>query len=98
MDSRTMPYLSKKGFKILLTASVEERAKRISKRDKRKITEIKKAIAKKASVERKLYKKLYGFDQEKDIDVYNLVINTDGFNETQVWQIASSILDSTFCK
>lgn len=96
LDSRTMPWLSPVGFKVLLKASMEERAKRIVKRDKITAAEAKRAIKKKARIERKLYKKLYGFDQEKDLAVFDLIVNTAKINEMQVFRKVDTALKELY--
>lgn len=94
LDSRTMPWLSKRGIKILLTASLSVRVKRISKRDRMSAARAKKAIKKKARIERKIYKKLYGFDQEKDLGVFDIIINTDKMDVKEVFGAAKDFLDA----
>lgn len=77
MDSWTMPYLSKRGLKIWLRASVRERAKRISLRNKIKFKEALKSLKKKDAFSKTHFKKIYGFSLGQDLSVFDYVINTN---------------------
>ncbi len=81
MDSWTMGYLSKKGFKIWLNASLETRAKRITKRNCRTFEEILKAIKSKEEKTAEIYKKLYGFTLGEELEKFNLIIDTENLSE-----------------
>ncbi len=61
IDSWTLPYLTKKGIRIWLIAGKEERAKRLSLRDKISYKEAIDVVKKKDAFSIKQYKKLYGF-------------------------------------
>ena len=61
LDSWTMPWLLKTGFKIWLIASEEKRAERIAERDKLPIKEAMQVLKEKEAKTRAIYKKLYGF-------------------------------------
>jgi len=62
LDSWTMPWLLKKGFKIWLEASPEERARRIAQRDGIDVEKALAALKEKDAKTKAIYKKLYGFD------------------------------------
>lgn len=78
MTSWTLPYLGVNGVKIFITASQEERAKRISKRDVIPVSEALEIIKERDKENKKLYKKIYNFNLGDDLDVFDLVLNTDG--------------------
>ena len=88
MDSWTMGYLSKKGFKIWLKASVETRAERIAKRNNQPKEEVLKAIKLKEEKTREIYKKLYGFILGKELEKFDLFIDTESIPEQEVREIA----------
>jgi predicted cytidylate kinase len=87
VDSRTMPWLSDKGFKVWLAASEKVRAERIAKRDKREVREIIEEMRKRLALDKKLYKKLYGIRFAEDFSPFHLVVNTDNFSEEEVAEI-----------
>ncbi|PIN98307.1 MAG: hypothetical protein COT90_04880 [Candidatus Diapherotrites archaeon CG10_big_fil_rev_8_21_14_0_10_31_34] len=88
MDSWTMGYLSKKGFKIWLKASVEVRAERISRRNSQSKKDVLKAIKLKEDKTREIYKHLYGFILGEELDKFDLVIDTENISEKKVREIA----------
>ncbi len=84
MDSWTMGYLSNKGFKIWLKASPKERAKRIALRNNQSEKTVLNSIKEKEENTRKIYKKLYGFDLGKNLEKFDLVLDTEHLSEKQV--------------
>jgi len=88
VDSWTMGYLSKKGFKIWLKASAETRAKRISIRNNQSFEEVLNAIKEKEETTAKIYKKLYGFELGKELEKFDLVLDTEKIPEEEVRSIA----------
>lgn len=86
VDSRTMPWLSKKGFKAWIGASEEVRAARIAERDGTDPEKVKGAMRKRAENDRAIYKELYGFDYGKDFSVFDLVLDTDDMDKQQVFE------------
>ncbi|MFH0906468.1 MAG: cytidylate kinase family protein [archaeon] len=80
--SRTMPCLSKKGIKVWIGASLEERTKRLSLRDKISKTSARKIIKAKDDFSIKQYKKIYGFDLN-NLDVYDIIIDTTNLSIKQ---------------
>ncbi|MEM0086862.1 MAG: cytidylate kinase family protein [Candidatus Micrarchaeaceae archaeon] len=85
--SYTMPWLSPRGFKVWLSASTENRAKRMAKRDG---TSISKAlnIVKVRDVENyKIYKRLYGIEFGRDTSPFDLAIKTDKIRASKVADI-----------
>lgn len=92
VDSWTMPWLSKKGFKIWLNASIEKRAERVSKRDGRSAQEIKKLLEERDAKTAEIYKELYGFEIGQDLTPFNLVIETDNLGKKEVFEKAVEAL------
>jgi len=88
MDSWTMPWLSKMGTKILLSASLSLRARRVAKRSRISEKEANIAIRTRDHENRKLFKRLYGFDIKKETQVFDYVIDTAKLNKQQVFQKA----------
>jgi cytidylate kinase len=94
LDSWTMPWLLKTGFKIWLAASVEKRAERIARRDRFTIKEALEVLKEKEARTKAIYKKLYGFALGEDFEPFNLVLDTDNLNADEVFQVLCSVLDN----
>lgn len=93
VDSWTMPWLSKAGYKIWLNTSIDERAKRVSERDSLPIEEVKKKIAERDIETAQIYEKLYGFQMGKDLTPFNLVLNTDSMEIGEVFEKAIKAIE-----
>ncbi len=93
MDSWTMPWLSKKGIKILLTADFDVRAERLASRDKLELDEAKKRIQDKEEKSRKIYQDLYGFDVFKELDVFHCKIDTTDSDLQKVFKKCTDCID-----
>jgi cytidylate kinase len=98
LDSWTMPWLLKKGFKIWLVASVKSRAERIAKRDKMPIQEALKVLKEKESKTRAIYRKLYGFTLGEDFEPFDLVLDTDSLNAKEVFQALCMVMENVVLK
>jgi cytidylate kinase len=79
-------------LKILITASLKERAKRTIKRDGGTIKNAEAAIKKRETIERRDWKKIYGFDYVKDTSAYDFVIDTTRLNAKQTLNVISDII------
>ena len=93
LDSWVMPWISKKGYKIWLTASDSVRFKRVAGRNKKSINDAKEQIITKENKSIEIYKKLYGFTWGKDLEVFDLIINTDDLTEQEVFEVACEALE-----
>jgi cytidylate kinase len=98
LDSWTMPWLLKTGFKIWLVASVEKRAERIAKRDKISVKEALQVLKEKEARTKAIYKKLYGFTLGEDFDPFNLVLDTDNLDAREVFQVLCMVMDNVVLK
>ncbi len=96
MDSWTMGYLSKKGFKIWLKASPETRAKRIAKRNNKPFEETLNAVKLKEDSTKEIYKKVYGFTLGENLKKFDLVIDTEKIPEKEVRKISLEALKKEF--
>lgn len=96
LDSWTMPWLLKTGFKIWLEASSEERARRIAKRDRISIKEALMALRKKDAKTKIIYKKLYGFDLGEDFSPFDLILDVNQLSPEEVFQTLSLVIDRLF--
>ena len=98
LDSWTMPWLLKKGFKIWLVASVKSRAERIAKRDKMPIQEALQVLKEKESKTRAIYRKLYGFTLGEDFEPFDLILDTDSLNAKEVFQALCMVMENVVLK
>jgi cytidylate kinase len=94
LDSWTMPWLVKKGFKIWLDASIEKRAKRIAKRDSISVREALQALESKEEKTKKIYNRLYGFKLGEDFKPFHLILDTDHLNAEEVFQTLCTVVDN----
>lgn len=94
LDSWTMPWLLKKGFKIWLEASLEKRAERIAQRDGTSIKEALETLKEKEAKTKAIYNKLYGFHLGEDFTPFNLILDTDNLNTEEVFQVLCKVIDN----
>ena len=94
LDSRTMPWLLKNGFKIWLEASIARRAKRIAKRDNTSFKEALKALKSKEEKTKNIYKKLYGFKLGEDFTPFQIILDTNNLNAEEVFQTLCTVIDN----
>ncbi|MCL2134212.1 MAG: cytidylate kinase family protein [Candidatus Bathyarchaeota archaeon] len=97
LDSWTMPWLLKDGFKIWLMASFDRRAARVADRDKMTFEQAHDILKEKEAQTKTIYKKLYNFDLGEDFVPFNFILDTDNLNADQVFQILCQVIDNTVC-
>ena len=98
LDSWTMPWLLKTGFKIWLVASIEKRAERIARRDRIPVKEAFRVLKEKEAGTKTIYKKLYGFTLGENFEPFNLVLDTDNLNAGEVFQVLCTVMDNVVLK
>jgi len=94
LDSWTMPWLLKGGFKIWLLASIEKRAARVAERDKMPIAQAFTVLEEKEARTKTIYKKLYGFVLGEDFAPFDLVLDTDNLNADEVFAVLCRVIDN----
>ena len=94
LDSWTMPWLVKGGFKIWLSASVEKQAERIAKRDNMTATQALEALREKEARTKAIYKELYGFTLGEDLAPFNFILDTDQLSAEEVFQVLCMVMDN----
>jgi cytidylate kinase len=94
LDSWTMPWLLKTGFKIWLLASIAKRAERVAQRDKITVKDALRILKEKEARTKAIYQKLYGFALGEDFAPFNLVLDTDNLNAEEVFQVLCKVIDS----
>ncbi len=85
LDSWTMPWLSKDGFKIWLSAEEEVRFKRVMKRDGTDSEELIKTVREKEEKTKKIFQELYGIKYGEDLTPYHFILDTTSLNAEQVF-------------
>lgn len=73
-------------IRILLFAPLEERVRRISRRENRPYEEVKEETVARERSEKKRYKELYDIDVE-DHSVFDLILNTGNFRPEETFRI-----------
>jgi cytidylate kinase len=94
LDSWTMPWLLKTGFKIWLLASVEKRAQRVAERDRITLKKALQVLKEKEERTKAIYKKLYGFTLGEDFKPFDLVLDTDSLSADEVFQVLCRVIDN----
>lgn len=84
IDSWSLPWLTSKGIKIYLRANLKTRVARVSQRSRVSLLQAKKVVRMKDTNTRKLYLDHKGFDIKNDLNVFDLVINTDRLSKNEV--------------
>jgi cytidylate kinase len=98
LDSWTMPWLSKTGFKIWLGASPRIRAQRLTKRDNITIQEAGKIVEEKDGKTKQIYERLYGFKLGEDFSPFDLILDTEQLNANEVYEVLSLVIDRLVLK
>jgi len=93
LDSWTMPWLLKRGFKVWLEASEEVRAKRIAERDGLTFEEALKFLREKEWRTKNIYRKLYGFRLGEDFKPFHLIIDSNILDAEEVFQTLSFVIE-----
>jgi len=93
LDSWTMPWLYKGGFKIWLEASSSVRARRLAGRDGIGLREALRAIREKDAKTRAIYKDLYGFDLGVDFSPFDMILDANDLNADAVFETLCLVVD-----
>ncbi len=92
LDSWTMPWLCKKGFKIWIEVSPQERARRLVRRDKTSLAEAERSIKEKDGKTKRVYEKLYGFKLGEDFSPFDLVLDTEHLSSDETFETLSLVI------
>ncbi len=94
LDSWTMPWLIKGGFKIWLQASFTKRATRVAERDGISFQEAVKVLEEKEAHTKAIYKALYGFVLGEDLAPFDFILDTDNLNADEVFEVLCRVMDN----
>jgi len=87
MDSWTMPWLSKKGFKIWLEVSPAERARRLVGRDGITMEDARRIISRKDGKTKEIYERIYGFKLGEDYSPFDLILDSECLSAEEVFDV-----------
>lgn len=93
LDSWTMPWLLKKGFKIWLEASAETRASRLAKRDRMAYGEALAALREKEEKTKMIYRNLYGFSLGEDFGPFHFILDVNQLESNDVFEVICTVID-----
>jgi len=98
LDSWTMPWLLKEGFKVWLEASLDVRAKRTAQRDRISFEKALSALKEKDEQTKTIYKNLYAFDLGEDFSPFDLILDTNILEADEVFQTICMVIDRLLIK
>jgi len=98
LDSWTMPWLMKKGFKIWLEVSAAERARRLAHRDGISVEAAANVIKEKDGKTRRIYESLYGFTLGEDYSPFDLILDSESLTSDEVFDTLSLVVDRLVLK
>ena len=94
LDSWTMPWLLKDGFKIWLEASFEKRAARVAIRDGMTVAQAFDVLKEKEARTKAIYKALYGFSLGEDLKPFDFILDTDNLSANEVFEVLCKVIDN----
>jgi len=92
ITSYTLPWLVQDVIKFWLKGSQDNRAKRMAKRDNLSLLQAKKIIKIRDDENKNIYRKLYGFNFGKDLNVFDFSLNTDLVDLDSLVEISKIII------
>ena len=93
LDSWTMPWLLKGGFKIWLGASSEVRARRLASRDGIGVEKASRVLKEKDEKTKVIYRSLYEFDLGSDFSPFDLILDTNELGSDEVFDAICLAVD-----
>ena len=94
LDSWTMPWLLKDGFKVWLECSEKVRAERLVKRDGISFQVALRVLRDKEKRTKRIYKGLYGFDLGEDFSPFDLILDVSLLSADEVLQAVSLVVEN----
>jgi len=93
LDSWTIPWLFKGGFKIWFEASAKVRARRLAERDDISVKEALNAVREKDEKTRRIYYDVYGFKLGEDFSPFNLILDVNHLDAEEVFKTLCLVVD-----
>jgi cytidylate kinase len=98
LDSWTMPWLLKNGFKVWLECSEKVRAERLAKRDGISFEVALKVLRDKEARTKRIYKGLYGFALGEDFSPFDFILDVNGLSADEVFGAVSLVVENLLMK
>jgi cytidylate kinase len=98
LDSWTMPWLLKDGFKVWLECSEKVRAERLAKRNGITSEVALKVLRDKEERTRRIYEGLYGFVLGEDFGPFDLILDVSLLSADEVLKAISLVVDNLLLK
>ncbi len=98
LDSWTIPWLLREGFKIWLEASEEVRAARIAKRDGISFEEALRRMREREVKTKEIYWRLYGFRLGEDFEPFHVILDVNNLDEDEVFEALRFAIDRWFLR
>jgi len=94
LDSWTMPWLLKKGFKVWLECPEKVRAERLATRNGISFQAALKALRDKEERTKRIYKRLYGFNLGEDFSPFDLILDASDLSADEVFHAISLVVEN----
>jgi cytidylate kinase len=94
LDSWTMPWLLKNGFKAWLECSEKVRAERLAKRDGISFEAALKVLRDKEARTKRIYKGLYGFALGEDFSPFDFILDVNGLSADEVFDAVFLVVEN----
>jgi cytidylate kinase len=94
LDSWTMPWLLKKGFKIWLETSEKLRAQHLAERDGLSLEEALKILREKETKTKAIFMKLYGFKLGEDFKPFQLILDANLLSKDEVYKALLMVINN----
>jgi cytidylate kinase len=98
MDSWTMPWLYKEGFKIWLEVSPEERARRLMGRDGIGREDARQIVKRKDGKTKEIYEHIYGFKLGDDYSPFDLILDSECLSAEEVFDVLCFVVERLVVK
>lgn len=98
LDSWTMPWLLRRGFKVWLEASLERRAERVAKRDGIGVEKALALLREREERTKAIYAKLYGFNLGEDYSPFHVILDTNQLDAEEVFRTLRLVIDNLLLK
>lgn len=94
ITSYTLPWIADARINFWLQGSVDNRAKRMSMRDKIDIASAKRIVERRDTENKIIYRKLYQFEFGERLDVFDFAMNTDILSLESLINISKNIVEN----
>ena len=97
VEGRLSAHFVEADLKVGFIAPIDDRTKRICKRENKSYEVVKKEIISRSNSEAKRYHEIHGIDIN-DMEIYDLIINTGNFNAERIADIILKVVEVISCQ